>query len=157
MGTRGRWIPEAARDERGFTVFEVLLASVMIGLGLVAAAYGLTVGVQGVETGRQQSTAVYLAEQRLDQVRAAAQRATEPPLGYVTAANFPSEAYGSISGASKFRRTVTITSFTGPAGGLPTGQQGVRVDVNVFYKQITAGGVPSGERSVRVSTFMSAR
>jgi len=148
---------DAACDERGFTLLEILLASVVTSVGLVAAAYAFTVGIQGVETGRQQSTALFLAEQRMDQVKAASLRATEPPLGYVTAANFPAEAYGSISGGDKFRRTVAITSFVGPAGGLPVGLQGVRVDVSVFYRQITAFGVPTGERSVRVSTFLVGR
>ncbi len=40
----------------------------------------LTMGVQGVETGRQQSTAIFLAQQRMDQVKAAALIASEPPL-----------------------------------------------------------------------------
>ena len=46
-------------------------------------------GIQGVETGRQQSTAIFLAQQRMDQVKAAALIATEPPLANVTAAAFP--------------------------------------------------------------------
>jgi hypothetical protein len=117
-------------------------------------------GIEGVETGRQQSTALLLAEQRMDQVKAAALRATEPPLGYVTTANFPTEAYGAIPPAAafpKFRRTVTITPYTGPAGGLPVGAQGVRVDVSVFYRQITAAGVPTTERRVQLSTFFASR
>jgi len=143
--------------EAGFTLVEIVVACAVIGIGLVAASYGFTVGIQGVETGRQQSTAVFLAEQRMDLVKAAALRATEPPLGYVTAANFPDEAYGTIAGAAKFRRTVTLTPYTGPAGGLPAGLQGIRVDVNVFYQQITAFGVPTTERSVRLSTFLTTR
>ena len=151
-----RWVV----GEAGFTLIEIIVACAVIGLGLVAATYGFTTGIQGVEAGRQQTTALFLAEQRIDQVKAAAVRATDPPLGYVTAANFPDEAYSTIAPTSvlgKFRRTVTLTSYTGPAGGLPTGLQGIRVEVNVFYQQITASGVPTAERSVRLSTFLTSR
>ncbi len=133
------------------------MACGIIGVGLTAASFGFTSGIQAVETGRQQSTAVFLAQQRIDQIKAAALKATEPPLANVTAANFPSEAYGSITGADKYRRTVTLTSYTGPAGGLPTGLQGIRVDVDVFYRQITTQGVLTAERSVRLSTFFTSR
>jgi type II secretory pathway pseudopilin PulG len=146
--------------EAGFTLVEIIVACGVIGTGLVAASYGFTTGVQGVETGRQQTTALFLAEQRMDQVKAAALRATEPPLGYVTAANFPNEGYGAITPTAafpKFRRTVTITPYTGPAGGLPVGTQGIRVDVSVFYRQITAAGVPTTERQVQLSTFLASR
>ena len=154
-----RWVFADA----GFTMIEIMIACGVIGVGLVAASYGLTMGIQGVETGRQQSTAVFLAEQRMDQVKAAALRATDPPLGFVTKGNFPDEAYGTICpvppgcGAQNFRRTVTLTPLAGPAGGLPVGIQGIRVDVNVFYRQITAAGVLTTERSVPLSTFPTSR
>jgi prepilin-type N-terminal cleavage/methylation domain-containing protein len=146
--------------EAGFTVIEIMVACAVIGIGLVAASYGFTVGIQGVETGRQQSTAVFLAGQRMDQVKAAALRATDPPLGYVIAANFLDEAYNAVlpsASFGKFRRTVLLTTFIGPAGGLPAGIQGIRVDVNVFYRQITAFGEPTTERSVGLSTFLTSR
>jgi len=114
-------------------------------------------GIQGVETGRQQSTAIFLAQQRMDQVKAAALIAGELPLANVTAGNFPAEAYGAISGAERFRRNVTLTTYVGPAGGLPAGLQGIRVDVDVFYQPITARGVLTTERSVRLSNFLTSR
>ena len=145
------------RGQSGFTLAEILIACAVIGVGLTAASYGFTMGIQGVETGRQQSTALFLAQQRMDQVKAAGKIASEPPLAYVSIANFPAEAYNTIASAAKFRRTVTLTSYTGPAGGLPTGLQGVRVDVDVFYQPITARGVLTTERSVRVSSFLTSR
>jgi prepilin-type N-terminal cleavage/methylation domain-containing protein len=141
----------------GFTLIEIMVACSVITLGLLATSYGMNTGLQGVETGRQQSTALFLAEQRMEQVKAAALRPTEPPLGYVTAAAFPGEDYGSITSAPKFRRTVTLTPYTGPAGGLPVGAQGIRIDVSVFYRQVTATGMPTTERSVQVSTFVASR
>lgn len=152
-----RTLPSRAVAEDGFTLVEILVACAIIGLGLVAISSGFNMGIQAVEAGRQQSTAVYLAEQRLDQVRAAAMRATEPPFGYVTAAAFPSEDYGAASLPPAFRRTVALTNFVGPAGGLPTGVQGIRADVAVFYRQITAAGVLTTERSVQLSMFLVSR
>jgi prepilin-type N-terminal cleavage/methylation domain-containing protein len=155
-----RNLPRRGFADAGFTLIEIMIACGVIGVGLVASSYGFTVGIQGVETGRQQSTAVFLAEQRIDQVKSAALQATEPPLANVTAAKFPTEAYGSMAPTDvlgKYRRTVTLTPFAGPAGGLPVGIQGIRVDVNVFYRQITAFGVPTTERSVQLSTFLTSR
>jgi len=145
--------------EGGFTLAEILIACAIIAAGLVPVSYALTMGIQGVETGRQQSTAIFLAQQRMDFVKAVALIAGDPPLQYVTAAGaFPAEAYGSIAGAVSFRRTVTISApFLGPAGGLPTGLQGIRVDVDVFYRPITAAGVLTTERSVRLSNFLASR
>jgi len=149
-----RWHP---LGENGFTLAEILIACSIIAVGLLAASYGFTMAIQGVETGRQQSTAIFLAQQRMDQVKAAGLIATEPPLGNVTAANFPAEAYNTITGAQRFRRAVTLTTYVGPAGGLPTGFTGIRVDVDVFYQPITARGVLTTERSVRLSTFLTSR
>ena len=145
--------------EGGFTLVEILIACAIIGIGLVPVSWALTMGIQGVETGRQQSTAIFLAQQRMDYVKAVALIAGDPPLQYVTAAGaFPAEAYGTIAGAVRFRRTVTISPpYVGPAGGLPTGLQGIRVDVDVFYQPITGGGVLTTERSVRLSTFLASR
>ena len=148
----GRW----RLGQQGFTLAEIIIACAIIGIGLVTASYAFTVGIQNVETGRQQSTAVFLAEQRMEQVKAAAAKASEPPLAYLTAGNFPAEAYGDMPGSAKFRRTVTITTFT--AGALGTASGGIRVDVDVFYRQITAKGVlTSNERSVRLSHMFGSR
>lgn len=150
-----RW--QRLRGQGGFTLAEILIACAVIGVGITGASYAFTMGIQGVETGRQQSTAVFLAQQRMDQVKAAGKIATEPPLANLTAANFPAEAYNSITSAAKFRRAVTFTTYVGPAGGLPTGLTGIRVDVDVFYQPITARGVLTTERSVRISSFLTSR
>ena len=150
---RGGW---RRLGQQGFTLAEIIIACGVIGVGLVTASYAFTVGIQHVETGRQQTTALFLAEQRMEQVKAAAAKPTEPPLSFVTSGNFPAEAYGNITGGTKFRRTVTITSFTAADLGTPSG--GLRVDVDVFYQQITARGVLSTtERSVRLSHMFGSR
>jgi hypothetical protein len=108
-----------------------------------------------VETGRQQSTAVFLAQQRMEQIKAAALKKSEPPLADITAVNFPNQGFDSMTGAERYRRNVTFTTYTAAALGLPSG--GIRVDVDVFYRPITGGGVLTTERSVRLSGFLAAR
>jgi hypothetical protein len=104
-----------------------------------------------VEAGRQQSTAVFLAEQRIELAKElAAHPGTN--LADVNATNLlASEGYGSISGApSTYRRTTTLTTN-------PGGTTGIRVDVSVFYKPVTGRGVLATERTVSLSIFLANR
>ena len=133
----------------GFTLAEVLVACSIISVGLIAVAAGFGFGVDGVEAGRQQSTAVFLAEQRIEQARDLALRT--PNLASLTAANLPAEGYGTISGAPpSYRRTTTITAN-------PSGVTGARVDVIVFYLPVTGRGVLTTERSASLSIFLANR
>ena len=84
---------KSCRGPAGFTLAEILVACAIISVGLVAVATGFGFGVDGVEAGRQQSTAVFLAEQRIEQAKELAMRQTG--LVQLTAANLPAtEAYG---------------------------------------------------------------
>jgi len=138
------------REEAGFTLAEILVACAVISVGLIAVATGFGIGVDGVEAGRQQSTALFLAEQRIEQAKELAAR--QPNLGDLTTTNLPAtEAYGSIAGApSTYRRTTTITLN-------PGGTTGARVDVSVFYRPVTGRGVLTTERVVSLSIFLANR
>jgi prepilin-type N-terminal cleavage/methylation domain-containing protein len=137
-------------EEAGFTLAEILVACAIISVGLIAVATGFGIGVDGVEAGRQQSTALFLAEQRLEQAKELAARS--PNLAALTTANLPAtEAYGTITGAPpRYRRTTTITMNPGSTTG-------ARVDVTVFYQPVTGRGVLSTERSVSLSIFFASR
>lgn len=142
------------REEAGFTLAEILVACAVISVGLIAVATGFGIGVDGVEAGRQQSTALFLAEQRIEQVRALA---LQPPLllANVNSTNLPSpENYGysgTLPGAPKgYWRTTTITNN-------PAGVSGARVDVTVYYRPVTGRGVLTTERSVSLSIFLANR
>jgi Tfp pilus assembly protein PilV len=144
----------AVRSTAGFTVAELLAAIFVIAVGLVAVGAGFSTAIQGVETGRQQTTATFLAEQRVEQIRATA---LGDPLvacmGFtnITTACFPAQAYGAIASAPGYRSTVTITDYT-VAGNVVR----KRVDVEVFYQPIVAWGVlVTAERSVRLSTLVA--
>jgi prepilin-type N-terminal cleavage/methylation domain-containing protein len=140
---------KSRRGQAGFTLAEIMVALAIISVGLIAVSAGFGYGVDGVEAGRQQSTAVFVAEQRIEQAKELAMRQTG--LVQLTVANLPAtEAYGSISGASSYRRTSTITTN-------PGGVTGARVDVSVFYRPVTGRGVLTTERSVSLSIFLANR
>lgn len=140
---------KSSHGQAGFTLAEILVALAIISVGIVAVAMGFGYGVDGVEAGRQQSTAVFLAEQRIEQAKELAMRQTG--LVQLTSVNLPAtEAYNSITGQPNYRRTTTITDN-------PGGLLGKRVDVNVFYRPVTGRGVLSTERSVSLSIFLANR
>ena len=60
--------------QAGFTLAEVMVACAIISVGLVAVSTGFGFGVDGVEAGRQQTTAVFLAEQNIEQAKSLAVR-----------------------------------------------------------------------------------
>jgi prepilin-type N-terminal cleavage/methylation domain-containing protein len=137
--------------ESGFTLVEIIIAAAVIGLGLVGVAAGFLYAVGGLEAGRQQTTAVFLAEQRMEQLKAGALN----NFLNVTTANYPAEGYGSISNNGHampgYRRTVTITDA--PAALADT----KLVEVNVFYRPVVGFGVLAAERSVRLSALLTDR
>jgi prepilin-type N-terminal cleavage/methylation domain-containing protein len=155
MHALGRQSSVGSEQSGGFTLVEILVACAIISVGLVAVAAGLGIGVEGVEAGRQQSTALFLAEQKIEQVKEMAIKQTN--LGAVTHANLPStEAYGSIANASRYRRATRICPGDAgcPAlGGAP----GVLVTVSVFYRPVTGWGVLATERSVSLDIYLTAR
>jgi type II secretory pathway pseudopilin PulG len=140
-------------SQAGFTVAELLAAVFVISVGLVAVGAGFATAIQGTETGRQQTTATFLAEQRLEQIRAAALgNSLVACMGFtnITTACFPAQAFGSIASAPGYRSTVTITDYV-VNGSIAR----KRVDVEVFYQPIVAWGVLAAERSVRLSTLVA--
>ncbi len=141
-------------SQAGFTLAELLAAVFVISLGLIAVGAGFATAIQGVETGRQQTTATFLAEQRMEQVHAAALgNSLVACMGFanVTAACFPAQTYNSITNAPGYRSTVTVTNYI--VNGAVARK---RVDVEVFYQPVVAWGVQlTAERSVRLSTLIA--
>lgn len=153
MHTFGRW-GRAGSAQAGFTLMELLIACSIIGVGLVAVSAGFGIGLEGIEAGRQQSTAIFLAEQRIEQAKELAIR--QPDLGAVIHTNLAAtEAYASIAGAARYRRTTRICP--GDAGCPALGAPGVLVTVNVFYRPVTGFGVLVSERSVSLDIYLTTR
>jgi prepilin-type N-terminal cleavage/methylation domain-containing protein len=124
----------------GFTLVEVLIAGAIITVGLTAVAAGFQHALNAVEAGRHQTTALFLAEQRLEQVKAVAL----VDFDRVTPASFPLEE--SVVGYPQYRRIVEVVA--GP-GGMA---QAVRVQVTVTYRPAT-----TAPRTVTLATVLSRR
>lgn len=136
-------------NERGMTLVEILIAVAIIVTGLVGVMTGMQVASSGVATGQQQTTATFLAEQRMEDIRAFA-LSTSGAQGWanVTAANFADEAYGSLANYSTYRRTTTITN--------PTVTTKVVV-ISVFWRPVGVSATANAERSVTVRTVLASR
>jgi type II secretory pathway pseudopilin PulG len=132
-------------DERGLSLAEILVAAVIITIGLTAIAGGFQYALSGVEVGKKQTEAVFLAEQRVEQIKADALN------NYAGMPAYPDEAYGAIAGYPKHRRTVIITD--NPGGVLNT----KRVQVSVFYSLHGAYGVALAEREVRIDALVAQK
>ena len=151
---RDRRVIAATRDQRGFTMVEVLIATAIIGVALIAVMLGFGYATTGTEVGRQQTTAVFLAEQRVEAVRSigvnvgAANYWTDPQI----AAGVTQEAYGAIPNAPGYRRVTTITDAPPPP---PVNWK--RIQVDVFYRPITERGSQAQERQVTVVSIVSRR
>jgi Tfp pilus assembly protein PilV len=139
------------RTERGMSVIEILVAVFVITIGLVAVATGMQLATAGVAAGQQQTTAVFLAEQRLEDIKAFA-LSTNALQGWanVTPFNFPAaEAYGSVTNyvGSTYRRTTTIGFSTATTK---------RITVSVFWVPVGVAST-NAERSVTLTVVLAAR
>jgi type II secretory pathway pseudopilin PulG len=162
-------------NERGITVAEVLVATAILGLGLAALMSVVPVASHAVQDGNQTSTATYLAQQRLEQVRNATWTATIDCVGLSAAptaaptpspagtcgpaalVTFPDEA--TVPGFAQYARIVRIQDCGVPAnlvacGNVPS--SAVRlVTVTVFYQPTTAAGVSNVNTSVRLEWLVA--
>lgn len=146
-----RRVVHELRDSRGVSLAEVLVAAALLGITITAVSSSLVYGLGGVEASRGSSTAVFLAEQRLEQIRAyAVSTASTQGFGNLNAAAYPAEAYGSINGYANYRRTVTLTP--GPGGNADL----ILVQVTVFYRQSTIKSFGT-EASTSLSSVVSRR
>lgn len=136
-------------NQRGMTMVEVLIAVFVITVGLVAVATGMQLATSGVAVGQQQTTAAFLAEQRLEDVKAfLVSSSISQGFANITITNFPAEAYNSISGYPNYRRTTTITNPTATTK---------RVTVSVFWFPVGVSRTANAERDVTVSVLLTSR
>lgn len=157
-------------NERGITLAEVLIAAAVLGLGLAALMAVVPVASYAIQDGNQTSTATYLAQQRLEQVRNAlwtaaadcvglSDDATSEPEPFppgqcgATAVTFPDEA--SLPGFAQYARAVRISecapcdTITDPALRL--------VRVTVTYRPISAAGSSNLNTSVALEWLVAQR
>ena len=147
------------REESGFTLVEILVAMALLMIGLVAVMQWFPMGTAGVESGRRQSTAVFLAEQKIEQIKAWG-LSTNANQGFInvnvggtcfTSAAPPgpcaNDAFNSIPGYPEYSRTVTIAN--GPTGTTRL------VRVQVQYQRVTTGAVLTGGTQVDIATLIA--
>ena len=140
--TRKGWMRAVLRDPRGLSLPEVLVAAVIVTVGLTAIASGFQYALSGVEVGKKQSTAVFLAEQKLEQIKADAMT------NFAAMGPYNTEAYGDITGYPTHRRTVTVTTATASTK---------LVSISVFYQLQGSYGVALQEREMRLDAIVAQR
>jgi prepilin-type N-terminal cleavage/methylation domain-containing protein len=96
-------------NERGMTVAEILVALVIISIGLVGLASVLPISSYGIQEGNQLSTAAFLAEQRLEEIKAVTWSAT------------PSVDCLGVSSSASFASAYPPTSYSGTCYPTPGG------------------------------------
>jgi len=138
------------RDECGFTLGEVLVAILVLAVGLVGIVMGFQYATHGVEIGKGETAAAFLAEQRLEWLKALA---LTNWAGAGLAAGTTVESYGSIADAALYRRVTTIVDS--PGGACAANCKLVRV--SVFYRPVSAQGQLDQERRVDVVTMLVTR
>ncbi len=136
---------------RGSSLVEVLLATFVLSVGLVALASGLGYAARAIEIGRGETIAFALAEERLELLRAAAVTDWSAP---ILAAGTTREDYGTIASVPTFRRDTTIVDrTTPPCAGVASESKGCKaMRVTVAYR-LGLGG----ERTVDLWTIVTPR
>jgi prepilin-type N-terminal cleavage/methylation domain-containing protein len=161
-------------DQRGMSLAEILVACVIVAIGLVGLLSAVPTASYGIQEGRQLSTATFLANQRLEQVRNApwTQCPTADTLGVSASASVAPAAGGTTTFPDEspmaapygdYTRTVRITD-TQPADPCVAGVGGPnvglrQVTVTVSYRPSTATGVAAAgtTKSAIVSMLMAQR
>ena len=158
-------------DQRGMTLAEILVAVVIIMIALMALLSGIPIASYGIQEGSQLTTATFLANQRLEQVKAAtwtdqpavdtvglsASATAAPVSGAVT--TFPDETPVAAP-YTQYTRQVRITDCGagGGCGGIV--DSGMRqVTVTVSYRPMTGVGVSAAgsTKSAIVTMFLAKR
>ena len=172
---------ERFANQRGMTLVEIMIAVAIIGVGLTALAQVIPLAAYGIHEGNHLSTATFLANQRLEQMRNArweeggpacvvvsganknwadqlgvSAPATASPVGSCpgVAATFPDE-NPLPSPYNAYSRTARVTS----CAGVPCNGDLRQVTVTVTYRPMAAGiGLSApASKAVAVSMYVAKR
>jgi prepilin-type N-terminal cleavage/methylation domain-containing protein len=149
--------------EQGFTLAEVLVAVAVLAIGLIAIGAGFQQATSGVATGRGETTAVFLAEQRVEQLKAQAiTNFSAVSLNAGTTTDYCAGAgtcQGSPISGPSYTRATTITDVASAAvAGCPVTPLSCKeVRVRVTYRPVTSSGDLSMQRTVDVFTTLGPR
>jgi prepilin-type N-terminal cleavage/methylation domain-containing protein len=165
-------LPHVRPNERGFTLVEILIAVAVIGVGLMALSSAIPIAAYGIQEGNQFSTATFLANQRLEQVRNAQWHAAPAvdtlglsasdaaaPVGDGGLITFPDE-NPLDAPFDGYTRTVRITDCGVAPGCSGVTDAGLRqVTVTVSYRPMTGVGMAPATRakSAIVTMYIARR
>jgi prepilin-type N-terminal cleavage/methylation domain-containing protein len=145
------------RSQQGFTLAEVLMATFILSIGLVAVATGFQYATSGVETGKSETTATFLAEQRVEQLKATAiVDFTNAALNAGATTEYCPSTGAACTGVATtgfYRRVTTITN--NPGGTCAASCK--LVQVSVFKRVVTGEGQLDQERRVDLYTMVVSR
>ncbi len=163
-------------NDRGLTLAEILVALAIVGIGLVGLLAVVPVATYGVQEGNQLSTATFLAEQGLEQVRNAvwtqvgdrdclgvgptaaptSTRCDRSPCALdALCTTFPDEP--TVTGYPAYSRSVRVIDCgTTACGGVVDANLRLAI-VNVSYRPMTATGVAATPKTVRLSLLIAKR
>lgn len=157
------------RNQQGMTLAEILVAVVIIVVGLVALASAIPLANYGVQEGKQISTATFLANARLEQVRNAqwaaipntdnlglsAVAGSAPQAGGIT--TFPDETPMAAPYAG-YSRQVRVTDCGAGAGCSGITDPDLRqVTVTVSYTPLTGVGQGTAPKTAVVTMLVAKR
>lgn len=172
---------ERFANQRGMTLVEIMIAVAIIGVGLTALAQVIPLAAYGIHEGSHLSTATFLANQRLEQIRNARWEVGTLPCGAgaamdqlgvsatATAAPISSCAGGAVTFPDEnpvvapydgYSRTARVISC-----GVGAGCNGIvdddlrQVTVTVTYRPMTGIGLsPAGtNKATTVSMYVAKR
>ena len=145
------------RHERGFTLAEVLVATFVLAIGIVAVATGFQYATSGVETGKGETTATFLAEQRFEFLKnLALTNWTSACIAAGTTTETSSTAVATCTPSPPPLRYRRVTTITDNAGGICAATCKL-VQVSVFYRPVTGSGQLDQERRVDLITMVVTR
>lgn len=145
-------------------LIDVAMSAAIALISLVALAQVIPVAVMATTQGNQVSTAIFLAEQRIEEIKAWTLSTATSPVqqGFETIRQDGSgtchtattgpcrdQAYNSIAGYPTFRRAITITD--NPDGITDTKS----VVITVFFRLPTPAGLSTSESSARISALVA--
>ena len=143
------------------------MATALLAVGLLAIVTGFQYATSGVETARGETAAVFLAEQRIEELRAQAvsdfaSAALAP--GTTTDHCVPGRIAGSVSNCAgtpgagpAYIRSTTITDVTAGIGCPATPVACKEVLVSVSYRPVSGTGALDQVRTVQLVTVLGPR
>ena len=148
---------------------EVLVAVAVVAIGLSALTSAIPVSGTAVSEGAKVSTATFLANARLEEIRAAEWSATPPadrlgvsgtPLSPPQSGNtttFADEAAMPDPYAGYSRQVRVVDCGLPPGCGVVTSVRLRQVTVTVAYRPVTARGLAALDKTVSVTTLVAQR